>query len=902
MASVNYGETDRTRGVLTYSTSQTETQVTVTARTQLQAKSYGYSGYRLNTKYAGATVSTKLSYVPSIYTSWTTCIDTGDYSKTYTRTHSAQSVVVKSEYYGEGTGDYYAGSKSGDYSVTISIPAKASYTITYNANSGSGAPSAQTKWYGEDLTLSSTVPTRTNYIFKGWATSSTATTAAYSAGGKYTANAAATLYAVWQLNAYTVTYNKGANGTGTNTTDTKIHGTPLTLKGAIFTRTGYTQTGWSTTDGGSKTYNLNYSYTTNAAVTLYPFWTLNSWTVSYNANGGSGAPSSQTKYYNQTLALSSTKPTKANASAGSYTVTYNGNGGTASAASASAARTTAYTFSKWNTNSSGTGTNYSSGGNYTANSAATLYAIYSETTTTAAVSLTSASRTGYTFAGWYTASSGGTRVGGSGSSYTPTKSLTLYAHWTANTYTISFNKNTTATVSNMPSSQTKTQDVALTLTSTKPTRTDYLFKGWGTSNGTTTVTYLPGAKYTGNADATLYAVWQLNYSSPKITGTSGGTTIPSVYRSNSSGTAQDDGTYIRVNFAWSTFSTNYKATQVKVQYKRSTASSWTDGYKNDNPNASSGTVTQTIGGSINTEYTYDVLITVTDSVGSATFSTFVSSAFFPIDVGTARTSLGFGVSALDSSIPSNGRADFGMDAHFNNAVYLGDNQLKYITHQYLRTSTQLSSAGWYRIASWNIGASTNTRGGTGIAVDFVIASQYQATNNCLHKISLIGVWDKIAFVDETSTSNTNGITKIRYTRSTSNSGAIDIYYNLATANHVRVDIAPYFALSFAVEDFMLVAASPSDETVVTEYTFDPNLESGVFSVSDTYTTSSGGYINLESSYSRSKYAIISAYTTSPADSFVRITGSVSQWVRVLKADGTAVSSTDVTLTLVLYKL
>ena len=155
MATTYYGETDRTRGVLTYSTSQTETEFTLTARTQLQAKSYGYSGYRLNTKFAGTTVSTKLSHVPGIYTSWTTAIDTGDYSKTYSRTHSAQSVVVKSEYYGEGTGDYYAGGKSGDTSVTITIPAKASYTVSYNANGGSGAPASQTKWYGENLTLQS---------------------------------------------------------------------------------------------------------------------------------------------------------------------------------------------------------------------------------------------------------------------------------------------------------------------------------------------------------------------------------------------------------------------------------------------------------------------------------------------------------------------------------------------------------------------------------------------------------------------------------------------------------------------------------------------------------------------------------------------------------------------------
>ena len=73
------------------------------------------------------------------------------------------------------------------------------YTVTYNANGGSGAPSAQTKVYGTNLTLSSTIPTRTGYTFKGWATSASGSVA-YVAGATYTSNSEATLYAVWQAN------------------------------------------------------------------------------------------------------------------------------------------------------------------------------------------------------------------------------------------------------------------------------------------------------------------------------------------------------------------------------------------------------------------------------------------------------------------------------------------------------------------------------------------------------------------------------------------------------------------------------------------------------------------------------------------------------------------------------
>lgn len=87
--------------------------------------------------------------------------------------------------------------------TTLSISPKTSYTITYNANGGSGAPANQTKWYGESLTLQTGTPSKEGYTFKGWATSTTnasAGTVNYAAGASYTANSAATLYAVWELN------------------------------------------------------------------------------------------------------------------------------------------------------------------------------------------------------------------------------------------------------------------------------------------------------------------------------------------------------------------------------------------------------------------------------------------------------------------------------------------------------------------------------------------------------------------------------------------------------------------------------------------------------------------------------------------------------------------------------
>lgn len=181
----------------------------------------------------------------------------------------------------------------------IITPTSTTYKLSYNANGGSSAPSAQTA-EGDGsatFTISSTKPTRTGYTFKGWAESASGAVK-YQPGGSITITANKTLYAVWEISTYTVTYNKGSYGTGTNTTATKNHGTALTLKGAIFTRTGYTQTGWSENeDGSTKDYALSASYTVDDAIILYPYWQANTYTVTFNANGGTVSTASKTVTY-----------------------------------------------------------------------------------------------------------------------------------------------------------------------------------------------------------------------------------------------------------------------------------------------------------------------------------------------------------------------------------------------------------------------------------------------------------------------------------------------------------------------------------------------------------------------------------------------------------------------------
>jgi uncharacterized repeat protein (TIGR02543 family) len=279
-------------------------------------------------------------------------------------------------------------------------------------------------------------------------------------------------------------------------------------------------------NGDSATKSVSFNVTV-------PAWT--SYTVSYNANGGSGAPGNQTKWKDQTLTLSSTKPTK-----------------------------TGHSFLGWSTSSSATSATYSAGGSYTANSAATLYAV-----------------------------------------------------WKANTYTVKYNANGG---SGAPGNQTKTYGKTLTLSSTKPTRTNYNFKGWGTSASATTVSYAAGASYTANAAITLYAIWELAYTKPRITEFT-------MTRSDSSGTANEEGTNALISFKWACDKT---VSSITIKWKLSSSSTWTS--STVTASGTSGTVSKVVGSNgLGVEHSYDFTITVTDANGSSYMNGTLTSMIFAFD-------------------------------------------------------------------------------------------------------------------------------------------------------------------------------------------------------------------------------------------------------------------------------
>ncbi len=145
--------------------------------------------------------------------------------------------------------------------------------------------------------------------------------------------------------SHTVSYN-AHGGTGAPGRQTKWYGEMLTLSSTRPTRTGHNFQGWATSANGGVAYQPGGQYGVDANRTLYAVWKAQTHTVSYNANGGTGAPGNQTKTYGQVLTLSNTRPTRAN-----------------------------HIFQGWSTSANGA-VQYQPGGRFTADANTTLYAIW----------------------------------------------------------------------------------------------------------------------------------------------------------------------------------------------------------------------------------------------------------------------------------------------------------------------------------------------------------------------------------------------------------------------------------------------------------------------------------------------------------------------------------------------
>ena len=377
---------------------------------------------------------------------------------------------------------------------------------TYTFGAGNGTLTANYK--NNSITLPT--PTKTGYTFTGWYDAASGGNKVGDGGTAYTPTSEKTLYAHWIAGKYTLTVNPNGgtwNGTTMSSTFSQDFGTTKTIanptapagykvtfngnggstppaqtstksfinwshsgagNGTLTanyknnsitlptpTRTGYTFAGWyDAASGGNKIGNGGAAYTPTGAKTLYAHWTINQYQLTVNPNGGTwnGTTTSSTFKQNYGSTKAIVNPT---APVG-YKITFNGNGG-----STPAAQTSTKSFTSWTNSGAGTlsGTTYTFGaGN------GTLTANYKNNS----ITLPTPTRTGYTFEGWYDAASGGNKIGDGGAAYTPTGAKTLYAHWTANQYTLTINPNG-GKWNNISQNTTVTKNYGETMTIENPT-------------------------------------------------------------------------------------------------------------------------------------------------------------------------------------------------------------------------------------------------------------------------------------------------------------------------------------------------------------------------------------------------------------------------------------------------
>lgn len=153
------------------------------------------------------------------------------------------------------------------------------------------------------------------------------------------------------------------------------------------------------------------------------------YTVIYDANGGTNPPGNQTKIQDTPLKLSESVPAHADSSEPSNVLWLHANDGSGSTSTLNAARTASYSFLYWTT----VDRIYLPGATYTENADVTLTAEWSTKMTTKAVTLPTPSRTGYIFKGWGKSADAAEGVTGS---YTPIGDEHLYAVWQANKYKV----------------------------------------------------------------------------------------------------------------------------------------------------------------------------------------------------------------------------------------------------------------------------------------------------------------------------------------------------------------------------------------------------------------------------------------------------------------------------------
>ncbi|MGL5020860.1 MAG: InlB B-repeat-containing protein, partial [Mycoplasmatales bacterium] len=382
--------------------------------------------------------------------------------------------------YGDG-GEISIGSHTTLYAQWI----KDSHSVTFNSDGGTPSPPIQTVKYNT-LINKPTSPTKPGYDFGGWYKDEGLTSEWNFSVNKMPDNDMI-LYAKWNAKTFVLNFNTLG---GSAVTAQNVKYNDLATKPNDPIRTGFTLEGWYTEREFTNKWNFASTRMPNKNQTLFAKWIGNEQSVTFEVNGGTPAPSPQTVRVGEKI-TEPAEPTK-----------------------------TGYTFDGWYKEATfDTKWNFASDkmpnapiklhAKWLANSYTVTFNADGGTPAPSPQNVkvgdritepTKPTKTGYTFAGWYK-DEGLTSEWNFASDKMPTKNMTLYANWTVNSYTVSFDSKGGSPVSN--------QNVNYNDLVTKPndpTKTGYIFEGWYKNTGLTNEWIFASDKMPAN-NRTLYAKW-----------------------------------------------------------------------------------------------------------------------------------------------------------------------------------------------------------------------------------------------------------------------------------------------------------------------------------------------------------------------------------------------------------
>lgn len=453
-------------------------------------------------------------------------VTTANYGTQYTITVTVNNGYTFSKWTTDSAGNTSVGTSTsltitvGETNVYYAWATPNPYTITYNANGGTGSAQTQNVTYNSPFTTkASGTFSRTGYTFAGWSTDKSSLAGSYqkaSTSYTYTTAGNTTLYAVWTANQYTLTINPNGgtyDGKTTNTTVTQNYNTTYTV--ANPTRTGYTFNGWTNSGSGSIS---GTTYTFGAGDgTLTANWTAYTYTITYNLDGGSVATANPTTYTIETADFTLNNPTKAGYKFLGWTGTELSSASTTVTISKGSTGNRTYT-ANWQANSYNITINSVNG---TGGSVSPT--TYSTSTAAQTATLTNPTKTGYTFNGWtvsWTDSSthSGTLPTVSGTTLTiPANcygNITLTAKWNTNSYTVTYDATTNGGTFKNASGYENTasveygKSVDLDKSHRYGEKSGWTFVGWNTDKSATTT---QSSLTMSTNNITLYAIYSRTY-------------------------------------------------------------------------------------------------------------------------------------------------------------------------------------------------------------------------------------------------------------------------------------------------------------------------------------------------------------------------------------------------------